>query len=60
VDRRELAHARDPIGAIEQWQLVYLAFIVALHVGTALALLWFFRADWIRIITGFLRSCAAA
>jgi undecaprenyl-diphosphatase len=34
----------------------YLAFIVALHVGTALALLWFFRADWIRIITGFLRS----
>jgi undecaprenyl-diphosphatase len=35
----------------------YLAFIVALHVATALALLWFFRADWIRIISGFLRSC---
>jgi undecaprenyl-diphosphatase len=34
----------------------YLAYIVALHVATALALLWFFRADWIRIITGFLRS----
>jgi undecaprenyl-diphosphatase len=34
----------------------YLAFIVALHVGTALALLWFFRADWIRIVTGFVRS----
>jgi undecaprenyl-diphosphatase len=34
----------------------YLAFIVALHVGTALALLWFFRADWIRIVAGFLRS----
>lgn len=34
----------------------YLAFIVALHVATALALLWFFRADWIRIIAGFLRS----
>lgn len=34
----------------------YLAFIVALHVGTALALLWFFRADWVRIIGGFLRS----
>lgn len=34
----------------------YLAFIVALHVATALALLWFFRADWIRIVTGFLRS----
>ena len=34
----------------------YLAFIVALHVSTALALLWFFRADWIRIIAGFIRS----
>jgi undecaprenyl-diphosphatase len=34
----------------------YLAFLVALHVATALALLWFFRADWIRIITGFFRS----
>lgn len=34
----------------------YLAFIVALHVATALALLWFFRADWIRIVAGFLRS----
>ena len=29
----------------------YLAFIVALHVATALALLWFFRADWVRIVT---------
>ena len=36
----------------------YLAFIVALHVATALALLWFFRADWIRIIAGFFRSSA--
>ena len=34
----------------------YLAFIVALHTATALALLWFFRADWYRIIAGFLRS----
>src|SRR5215831_2093731 len=34
----------------------YLAFIVALHVSTALALLWFFRADWIRIGGGFIRS----
>lgn len=34
----------------------YLAYIVALHVATALALLWFFRADWIRIIRGFFRS----
>jgi undecaprenyl-diphosphatase len=34
----------------------YLAYIVALHVATALALLWFFRADWIRIIGGFVRG----
>jgi undecaprenyl-diphosphatase len=34
----------------------YLAFIVALHVGTACGLLWFFRADWIRIVAGFIRS----
>src|SRR5512140_2033618 len=31
----------------------YLAFIVALHCATALALLWYFRADWVRIIRGF-------
>jgi undecaprenyl-diphosphatase len=36
----------------------YLAYIVALHVATALALLWFFRADWIRIVRGFFRSAA--
>jgi undecaprenyl-diphosphatase len=34
----------------------YLAYIVALHVATALALMWFFRADWVRIIRGFFRS----
>jgi undecaprenyl-diphosphatase len=34
----------------------YLAFIVALHVATAVALLIFFRADWTRIIGGFLRT----
>jgi undecaprenyl-diphosphatase len=38
----------------------YLAYIVALHVATALALLWFFRADWIRIIRGFFRSLPAS
>jgi undecaprenyl-diphosphatase len=36
----------------------YLAYIVALHCATALALLWFFRLDWIRIIRGFFRSSA--
>ena len=34
----------------------YLAFIVALHVATAAALLIFFRADWLRIIRGLLRT----
>ena len=37
-------------------QSFYLAFIVALHCATALALLWFFRADWVRIIRGFVIS----
>ncbi len=34
----------------------YLAFIVGLHVATALALLLFFWRDWLRIIGGFLSS----
>ncbi|MFL6101233.1 MAG: undecaprenyl-diphosphate phosphatase [Actinomycetales bacterium] len=34
----------------------YLAFIVGLHVATALALLLFFWRDWVRIIGGFLTS----
>lgn len=34
----------------------YLAFIVALHVATAVALLIFFRNEWIRIIRGFFTS----
>ena len=34
----------------------YLASIVALHVATALALIVFFRSDWVRIIRGFGRT----
>ncbi|MGN6796039.1 MAG: undecaprenyl-diphosphate phosphatase [Streptosporangiaceae bacterium] len=34
----------------------YLSYIVALHCATALALMWFFRVDWVRIIRGFFRS----
>jgi len=34
----------------------YLAFVVALHVATAVALLVFFRRDWSRIITAFLHT----
>jgi undecaprenyl-diphosphatase len=36
----------------------YLAFIVALHVATAIALLAFFWRDWIRIVSAFFGSCA--
>ena len=38
-------------------QSPYLAFIVALHVATAIALLIFFWRDWVRIISAFFRSC---
>ena len=34
----------------------YLAFIVALHVATALALFWYYRHEWIRIIGGLLHA----
>jgi undecaprenyl-diphosphatase len=34
----------------------YLAFIVGLHVATALALLIFFWRDWVRIVGGFVSS----
>lgn len=38
----------------------YLAYIVALHCATATALLWFFRADWVRIVRGLLRTVGPA
>jgi undecaprenyl-diphosphatase len=34
----------------------YLAFIVGLHVATAIALLVFFRSDWARIVRGLVTS----
>ena len=34
----------------------YLAFLVGVHVATALALLVFFREEWVRIIRGFFTS----
>lgn len=37
-------------------QSPYLAFVVALHVATATALLLFFRRDWLRIIGAFFHS----
>src|SRR3954447_23708816 len=37
----------------------YLAFIVGLHVATALALIVFYRRDWVRIVGGLLGSIRA-
>ncbi|MGW4946889.1 undecaprenyl-diphosphate phosphatase [Actinoplanes sp. NPDC004185] len=37
-------------------QSPYLAFVVAVHVATAVALMWFFRADWVRIVRGLATS----
>ena len=34
----------------------YLAFLVGLHVATALALVVFFRREWVAVITGFFRT----
>jgi undecaprenyl-diphosphatase len=34
----------------------YLAFVVAVHVATAVALVWYFRADWVRIVRGLVTS----
>jgi len=34
----------------------YLAFLVGLHVATAIALLVFYRRDWVDVITGFFTS----
>lgn len=36
----------------------FLAFVVMLHIGTAVALLLFFWRDWLRIIAALLRSIA--
>ncbi len=46
----------DRISTAQSKESFYLAFLVALHVATALALLWFFRDDWSRIIRGFFRT----
>jgi undecaprenyl-diphosphatase len=49
-------HLVTEANTTESEQSPYLAFIVALHVATALALLWFYRRDWVAIIGGFLRT----
>ena len=36
----------------------WLAFVVMLHVGSALGLLWFYRSDWVQIVRAFFRTLA--
>ena len=38
----------------------YLAFIVGLHVATAIAMIIYFWRDWLRIVVGFCTSIARA
>src|SRR5437764_5103963 len=37
----------------------YLTFLVAVHVATAVALVVFFRRDWVRIVVGLVTSLRA-
>ena len=46
----------DLVGQQSAAESPYLAFLVGLHVATALALLVFFRAEWVRIVAGLWRS----
>jgi undecaprenyl-diphosphatase len=45
---------------IDRTDPTFLAFVVALHLGTALALLVFYRADWVRIAKALARSIVRA
>jgi undecaprenyl-diphosphatase len=41
---------------INEKATTWLAFLVALHIGTAIALLIYFRNDWIDVVRAFVRS----
>lgn len=43
-------HWNTIVGAQSADESFYLAFLVALHVATALALVVYFRADWVRLV----------
>jgi undecaprenyl-diphosphatase len=49
------------VPALLHWNIdrsdpTFLAFVVALHLGTAIALVVFYRADWVRIVRAFVAS----
>ncbi len=51
------------VPALLRWTIdrkdpTFLAFVVALHLGTAIALLVFYRSDWVRITRAFVASVA--
>ncbi len=46
----------DIVAAQDASESYFLAFLVGLHVATALALAWYFREDWRRIIGGLFVS----
>ncbi|HYM84540.1 MAG TPA: undecaprenyl-diphosphate phosphatase [Candidatus Dormibacteraeota bacterium] len=46
----------DLVDAQKAQESFFLAFLVGLHVATALALLVYFRAEWIRIVGGMIGS----
>src|SRR5947209_10356422 len=41
---------------INEKDKTWLAFLVALHVGTAIALLIYFRDEWVEVVSAFVRS----
>ncbi len=46
----------DDLVKAQSTESFYLAFLVALHVGTAIALIIYFRDEWIRIVGGLFSS----
>jgi len=46
----------DVVAAQSATESYFLAFLVGLHVATALALLWFYRDTWVRIVFGLVSS----
>jgi undecaprenyl-diphosphatase len=46
----------DVVAAQSARESYFLAFLVGLHVATALALVVFYRSTWLRIVTGLIRS----
>jgi undecaprenyl-diphosphatase len=46
------------VKAQSQSESFWLAFVVMLHVGSALGLLFYYRRDWVQIVKAFLRTLA--